>query len=599
MNNKGFFIKKISASGTNATTSDIDFRQGLNIIFGPSNTGKSYVLSCIDYLFGGNQSPINSQKEYDTISMAIETYDGKEIRFSRKIDTNEINVSSNVGGIDSKSYKIGSSEGKKNYGDIFLKLIGIDERPRIYTSQNYKANDLTWRTFLHTFYLQEEDIIKKETILKASKFPVLTKTLSALLFLLSGKDLVDSEERETPEIKKAKRAAIASYINDKLFSTGDRLRDLEVHIKNFQGEDYEAVISILIDELDKNEQEIIDAHTNSRALLKRIYQLSSDLEEAYLLQERYAALFSQYSADKERLYFIIDAENNKPETDLEIKCPLCNNDVTLEDHTPYHNAVDAEDHLLNIRLDDLKGAQQDLDQEIADKEKEMHVLSERNKQILNTISKSLEPKSKELKDKIAEAREKQNLATQIEVMRDLIKEYNNDLSEQEIDPDKKAPYEPKKLFSKEEINALNEYLEHILKNANYLEYSTSRVSMDKFDVVVNGKEKGTHGKGFRAFLNSAHAFIWMKLLSVHAKYSPKLLVLDSPILSLKEKGNEMMPGGMKHGLFTYFVENQQFGQVIIAENELPDLDYKDANLIEFTMDKARGRYGFLLDVTND
>ena len=90
-----------------------------------------------------------------------------------------------------------------------------------------------------------------------------------------------------------------------------------------------------------------------------------------------------------------------------------------------------------------------------------------------------------------------------------------------------------------------------------------------------------------------------EFLSVHAKYSPKLLVLDSLILSLKEKGNEMMPGGMKHGLFTYFVENQQFGQVIIAENELPDLDYKDANLIEFTMDKARGRYGFLLDVTND
>ena len=117
-----------------------------------------------------------------------------------------------------KTYKIGS-RWEENYGDIFLKLIGIDERPRIYTSQNYKANDLTWRTFLHTFYLQEEDIIKKETILKASKFPVLTKTLSALLFLLSGKDLVNSEERETPEIKKAKRAAIVSYINDKLFST--------------------------------------------------------------------------------------------------------------------------------------------------------------------------------------------------------------------------------------------------------------------------------------------------------------------------------------------------------------------------------------------
>lgn len=599
MSDRGFFIKKIIASGDNATTSDINLKPGLNVIFGPSNTGKSYVLSCIDYLFGNKQSPINSQKGYDTISMIIETYEGKEIRFSRKIDTNEVDVISGVDDIDSNTYRIGSSEGMKNYSDIFLKLIGVKERPKIYTTQKYKQNDLTWRTFLHMFYLQEEDIIRKDTILTNRGFPTLTKTLSAILFLISGKNIVEEDDIEAPEIKKAKKAAVTSYINDKLFSAGTRIRDLQEYVKALQDEDFEAVLSVLIDELEKNELEIINAHTKSRTLLKEAYQLSSDLEEAYLLQERYTALFSQYTADKERLGFITDAENKRPEVSSEIKCPLCENNIMLKDHTAYHDAIDAEERLLTIRLDDLESARQDLDQEIADKEKALQGLNRQNEQILNSISKSLEPKSRELKDKIAEAKEKQNLITKIEIIEELMKEYNDDLSEQEIDTEEKAPYDPKKKFTKEEVVVLNTYLEHILKNANYLDYSTSRLALDKFDVVVNGKEKKAQGKGFRAFLNTAHAFVWMRFLSVHAKHSPRLLVLDSPILSLKEKGDEMMPGGMKHGLFNYFVENQQFGQIIIAENELPNLDYKAANLIEFTMDKDYGRYGFLLDVTND
>ena len=163
--------------------------------------------------------------------MIIETYEGKEIRFSRKIDTNEVDVISGVDDIDSNTYRIGSSEGMKNYSDIFLKLIGVKERPKIYTTQKYKQNDLTWRTFLHMFYLQEEDIIRKDTILTNRGFPTLTKTLSAILFLISGKNIVEEDDIEAPEIKKAKKAAVTSYINDKLFSAGTRIRDLQEYVR--------------------------------------------------------------------------------------------------------------------------------------------------------------------------------------------------------------------------------------------------------------------------------------------------------------------------------------------------------------------------------
>lgn len=83
-----------------------------------------------------------------------------------------------------------------------------------------------------------------------------------------------------------------------------------------------------------------------------------------------------------------------------------------------------------------------------------------------------------------------------------------------------------------------------------------------------------------------------------AKYSPNFLVLDSPILSLKEKEAKKPSETMKNTLFENIVDNQKGIQTIVVENEIPDIDYKDANIIHFTKEKNDGRYGFLLDVTD-
>ena len=47
-----FYIEKLVVSGGGCKTTVIDFQPGLNFILGPSNTGKSLIMDCIDYLFG-------------------------------------------------------------------------------------------------------------------------------------------------------------------------------------------------------------------------------------------------------------------------------------------------------------------------------------------------------------------------------------------------------------------------------------------------------------------------------------------------------------------------------------------------------------------
>ena len=86
------------------------------------------------------------------------------------------------------------------------------------------------------------------------------------------------------------------------------------------------------------------------------------------------------------------------------------------------------------------------------------------------------------------------------------------------------------------------------------------------------------------------------LSSDRCAYSPGFLIIDSPIMSLKEV-DEAASGNMKTSLFKYLLSHQEGYQKIIIENTPPDLDYSEINLIHFT-GTSEGRYGFIPGKTN-
>jgi len=73
--------------------------------------------------------------------------------------------------------------------------------------------------------------------------------------------------------------------------------------------------------------------------------------------------------------------------------------------------------------------------------------------------------------------------------------------------------------------------------------------------------------------------------------------MDSPILSLKERGEdigtEITSDSMRGGLFQYMIDHEENRQTIVLENQIPDLDYGSANLIHFTRTEGEGRYGLI------
>ena len=55
-----FYISRIDASGEQVEYSSVLFEDGVNFIVGPSNTGKSYLIGCIDFMLGGKEVPFTS-----------------------------------------------------------------------------------------------------------------------------------------------------------------------------------------------------------------------------------------------------------------------------------------------------------------------------------------------------------------------------------------------------------------------------------------------------------------------------------------------------------------------------------------------------------
>ena len=162
-----------------------------------------------------------------------------------------------------------------------------------------------------------------------------------------------------------------------------------------------------------------------------------------------------------------------------------------------------------------------------------------------------------------------------------------------MEDDSEAELKIKNYFDRDILGPLDDYLNKTLELCKYEGLSSAYFSPNNFDVFINGKSKDAFGKGYRAFLNTVLALTLMKYLAERGKYAPGILIVDSPILSLKERGDEKTPDTMKAALFRYLLDNQDFGQVIIIENNIPDLDYSKANVIPFTKDTTYGHYGFL------
>lgn len=593
-----FFIEKIVVSGENKTTSIIEFSEGLNIIHGVSNTGKTCVVNCIDYVFGGDALPFPESKGYTKIQMHIITKNGS-VMFERTLRKNKIHVISTDPAIASADYPVYNANGG-DIGSICLRLIGIPDDPLIIKNKHYERQRLTWRTFLHTFLIKEDDIFTAAQILMPKQNTAKTAALSGLLYLIAKPDFSKFTAKDDKKIREARKKALENYINGELSKLSERKKELTRTLSSADGEAVEKCIQSAIDELSYVEERIAQEVAKSQNALAKIMVERDKIDECNLLLSRYADLRSQFEADIKRLSFIVDGETKLENVPSVTVCPLCSGTMPECDHSSYIEASNAELARIVNQLSDLVNAERTVLADRSEYEAVLVMLDTKRIDVEMLIKNELQPKAHQLKKTLNEFRAFVRLQNELEVIDIIAKRHSDELSAILLQPEEAVvEYKPRECYPVGFESAISNAMFELLEICKYEGLVSACFTMSDFDVVVNGDKKANYGKGHKAFLNTTLALVIRKYLCEKGAFAPRLFIADSPLLTLKQGVDDLAPESMKAALFQYFIENQKMGQTIIIENEIPDLDYaaKGVKIHYFTKGKQPGRYGFLADVT--
>ena len=514
-------------------------------------------------------------------------------------------MSTNLDNINVDSYDYSIS--KLEYSDMLLKLMGIEERHKIISTQAFVTQNLTNRSLLHSYFIDEDNIYEKIPAFDVPRHSKITACLTALHFLFTGEDLheiVPAETKKERELKEAKKNAVIIYINEKIQDLTKKRGVLEEELAKVEDTDVESKMESTLEEIASIERQIYEATEQSRKLMEEIFAVSSKLEEATYLRERYKALRTQYNSDVKRLRFIIDGEIKGSQRKRVVKCPFCDSSMKEkpEQRIAYARASQVELDRIMLQLEDLKETEKDIQQEIRVLEAQLQELNKQNNEITIMISRGLKPKAAQLREMLESYKRIVQIKNELSAVDAMSVDLNSDAFEREKEEDSEKPaFHPMEHMDMDCWKKWSDTFEIIVKACNYPNCGTARISPDTYDAIVNGKNKSDEGKGYRAFLNSIVLFSLMKTLEDGGAYRPAMLILDSPILTLKEKvrQDELADPGMRTSLFKYMVDNCGDNQIIIAENEIPSaVDYSTARLIEFTQDETQGVYGFLKSVRN-
>ncbi len=597
---RDFYISRIFYTGPHIETATIDLIDGLNIICGPSDTGKSYIAESMDFMFGGaaKDFPIDKSTGYDKLHMTIKTYNG-DITLSRGFEDTKIHVSSHNPDFENGDYTVGRSS-KLWINNFWLQLMNIEEYVSIVATEDYsKQQLLTLRSFSNFICVKEDNIFQKSSILYPSKFSNPTATLSILLYLLYGRSYAENSPREARIIKVAKKEALKSYINSNLFYLSNYKKEL-ANRKTPNVEFLQQKIEDTLHQITDIEGDISIAVKKSKELSNEILAINGQLAECEMMRRRFRVLRSQYQSDIKRLTFIMEGDLHKRQITVTARCPFCNGELQKKEETSCIEAAKVELEKIILQLYDVDDAETEISFEQEELSTKAQNLSEERKEIEMIVNMELRPRIESLRNDLANYRHSIETNSQHTAIERFERNIAEDLFEIEsADEELGLKYKPREYFDEGFRKEFNTLLGSILHDCNFTNYSSSYFSLDNLDVVVNGKAKYRFGKGYRAFLNTTVTVALLQYLSQNGAYSPTFLLLDSPILSLKEaKDEEKISSSMKSSLFRYLVDNQEYGQTIIIENEIPDIDYGNANIIRFTHKENEGRYGLLYGVTD-
>ncbi|MFU1856615.1 hypothetical protein ACK8HY_06305 [Sphingobacterium sp. NGMCC 1.201703] len=613
-----FYITDLIISGLDKKDASLKFDTGLNVISGASDTGKSFVFNCIDFMMGAANPPvfIDEMNGYDTCYLVIKTKEGLIYTIKRSI-VNSSSFFIKEGGYAADNlyerYAPKLSDDPNNISSFFLRLIGLDKDIKLKKNKRNSTNRLSFRDIAGLFMVNEENVISKTSPVFNSGISLAeTKEISLFNLLLTGVDGSALIEIEDNKIRKSKIDAQIELIEGLIKRKEVALEDFEdIKDTNLDEELKLKYETLNLDYVSTIEQ--IDIHRNRRSEFydERVSEESKLLFNRELL-DRFELLKEHYKSDINRLDFIVEGSHLFDQLH-EVNCPICGSTMTegTHDHKweiskpsdKFEIAMHAELEKLRIKQTDLHSTIEKINKENAKISKNIIDLDKRIALEDKVLHASLVPVSESLRDRLNEISILNKKFNEFKLIERDINQLNTKIQELIVRKNTKPSVntEDSTDYSKNYID-FSDVLKDILISWSFEDVRSVIFDTDSqvYDVVINGKLRGSRGKGYRALTYTAFLYALLKYNINKLDTHPGILIVDSPLTTFKDKDsafdesdNADVPIGIEHSFFKSFIDDGEQMQVIIFENKEPAEDLKNKmNYIHFSKEKTLGRYGF-------
>ncbi|SIT48186.1 conserved hypothetical protein [Paraburkholderia ribeironis] len=581
-------IRKILLRGAGLEDAVVQFYSGANVLAGESDTGKSFLLECINFILGADKLKhveeavhythlvvefVNSKDE--TITLVRPTDGGNLMVYRVPIE----DISGN-GEVIAPTRK-GTSKGP-DVTSVLLPFAGIKEA-RLRKNVGGETQRFTIRTIEPLFLIDEVSVIDQHSPVTGKPGFGDTARKRAISYVLTGIDDESVAAGEKNEIVKARLKAQLELVGEMLQPLNERFalpRELNVSTDDTE---LDSLIGSLTDELEGLATARDEALEKSQEATRNILKADSQLLGIRELLSRYQLLDERYTSDLDRLDFISESSFYF-EALQEVPCPVCDQ-IMAPGHShspdsaarPIRESAVAEAAKIHAHRTDLAAAIRDLKarQGVVEFDKmifdfDLDVL---NAELNRTLAPRLEFTTERLEQLMSRHTERETTRVERERWQSLVKRQND------INSALAESGASKKNWSGIPPKELGEFCAEI--QAVLVEWAwkgTPHVQFDEkaYDIVVDGKPRQSSGKGVRAILYAAFAIGLLRYCAKNNRPHPGVIVIDSPLTSYKSKKSETVKGengqidaGIEAAFWKSLANTSKDIQIIVIENKEP------------------------------
>jgi len=613
MSYSGLQIRSLAFHGPDRQPAVVRFQDGLNVVYGASDTGKSFIVEAIDYMFGakGPLKDIPQAVGYEHILLSFQFSDTDVFTARRSMDGGAFEVyegafSDELPDIDGKVLsETHSSKDPDNLSAFLLGKIGLSDK-KIRKNAKDETQNLSFRNLVRLCIVNEEEIIQKRSPLSDGNYTADTANTSVFRLLLTGVDgsaLIASQQKSTEE---QRREAQLELLDQLINETERKIKDISGSKEDLSAQEkrLNAAMDARSSQLAVTEENYRRISGERRKLMKNREENRNRYIEVVTLLERFRLLRKHYHSDIERLMSIREAGSIIATIDADV-CPVCGADA--EHHK---NGVTCENDVARVtaaaasEIDKIERRTTELSETIASLDKEQgrlertlpaieESLNEKNTELQAVIApdlRKLRTTYKELADKGADVRESIGL---FDSKSDLL-----DRKSRLQGANSKIPspsQSPITNLTDTMVAPFSQLVRETLQSWGFPGADRVHFDLQTKDLVISGKPRVSFGKGLRAITQAAFSISLLEYCAAKKSPHPGFVILDSPLLSYKEPEgpeDDLSRTNLNGNFYRFLLELKGDRQVIVIENTDPPSDVELGKRVEHFSGMAdEGRFG--------